>query len=97
MILALLGAFWTVYLFIIGYFLPDIVKNTSTKYEILIIYHFLIVVVVFKLYLASDPFVGLIFIQIYISAILLLVSKIKQSLIGLGANVSDMDVEYILR
>jgi hypothetical protein len=95
MILALVGAFWSIYHFIIWYFVD--LKETNIKYEWILIYHCLLIIVILKLYLESDPFIGLIVIQVYITIVLLAIAKIKSSAQALHTNASDMDVEYILR
>ncbi len=95
MLFAVLAAFWSIYITVIAHF-TDINKTTPIKYEALFIYHCLLISVLLKLYISSDPFVGLIIIQLYITLLLFLISKVKNNTPVLENDV-DMDVEYILR
>ncbi len=95
MLFALLSAFWTLYITIIWHF-TDINSTTKVKYEAFFIYHCLLISVLLKLYISTDPFVGLIIIQLYITLLLFLISKIKNNTPAVENDV-DMDVEYILR
>lgn len=95
MLIALLGAFRSVYYYIVWYFTD--LSETGTKYELALIYHCLLIVVLLKLYISSDPFTGLIIIQIYITLVLSLIAKIKSVVQQTTIGASDMDIEYILR
>lgn len=108
MLLALLGAFWSCYYFIIWHFLSILPGDKNTKayrvlrdktilYELILIYHRLIIVIIFQTYIHSDPIMGLILIQCYIVVVTWGIRKVKSAISQIHVAQSDIDVEYILR
>ena len=78
MLFALLTAFWSIYITIVAHF-TDILSDSYVKHETLFLYHCLLITVLLKLYISTDPFVGLIIIQLYITLLLFLISKVKNN------------------
>ncbi len=95
MLVALLAGLRSFLYRIIGIFV-DLDEHPHLQYEVLLLYHILLVLTILHSYRSTSEFQWLIIIQLYVALLFMSIGFIKQY-DTLGASTSDLDVQYILR